>query len=147
MISVLCTFSMLSCNKSQTFTILITRIMSIRIIDCHQFHSCFHNHSLDCFYGICFLYMFLLTLLIQSVFSWKKKCQFIHIQGIFPVITVLPDKASLIPVLSNRIHIKQKNPLRIQIIIYQCKKILQIFLVRQIIHTVTDTDYSTNRTI
>ena len=37
MISVLCTFSMLSCNKSQTFTILITRIMSICITDCHQF--------------------------------------------------------------------------------------------------------------
>ena len=133
--------------------------MSICITDCHQFHSCLHDHSLDCFYGIRFLYMFLLTLLIQSVFSWKKKCQFIYIQGIFPVITVLPDKASVLSVLSNsriadhipvfmdRIHIKNEQPARIQIIIYQRKKILQIFLVRQIIHTVTDTDHSTNRTI
>ena len=103
--------------------------------------------------------MLFLTLLIQPVLSWQKQRQFINIQSIFHVITVFPDKTSVLSVLSdrsipdhitilmNRIHVKNKKTARVQIIIDQSKDIFQIFLICQIIHAVTDTDHSTNRTI
>ena len=98
--------------------------------------------------------MNLLILLIKSVLSWNKQSQLIRINPGLLIITVLPDKASLIPVLSNRsipdhslilinrIHIKQKNPLRIQIIIYQGKHMLQLLFLCYVIQTVTHAYHS-----
>jgi len=150
---------MLSRNKGQTLAVLISRITCICIIHCNQLHPCFFDHPLDRLDGISTLHMLFFAFLIQTIFSRKKKRQFIHIQVLLLIIAVLPDEASVfsvfcnsrisdhITVFMNCVHIKNKKSTRIKIIIYQCKNILQIFFICQIIHTVTDTDHCTDCTI
>ena len=92
-----------------------------------------------------------LCLLIQSVLSRKKNCQFIIVQSLFLIVAVVPDETSLItvfcdrripkdiPVLMYGIHIKQEDSLRVKVIIYQFKNMTQFIPVCNIIETVADT--------
>ena len=99
--------------------------------------------------------MNLLILLIKPVFSWKKQGKIINIDPGFLVEFIFPDKASFFPVLCygsisqhlpvfiRCIHIKDKNAVRIQIIVHKFEYSKQIIFFCDVIHAVTDADNST----
>ena len=100
-----------------------------------------------------------LVSLIKTIFSRKKQSQIIHIDPGLLIKFIFPDKASLFPILCNSriskhfpvfirgVHIKYENSIRIKIIVHQFKYSKQILLLCDVIHTVTDADDSTYRSI
>ena len=95
------------------------------------------------------MHLFIPAEQILSLFLRDKQRENILIDPLLRVIAVLPDKAPVFPVLRNRglpdppvfrlcIHIKNKNPARIQVIIHQPENLQKIFLGQYIVHTVTD---------
>ena len=90
--------------KGKPAAIFLRWLQCISIIHCQKLHPRFSNKFLDLLQRIGSLIVNLLILLIKSVLSWNKQSQLICINPGLLIITVLPDKASLIPVLSNRTY-------------------------------------------
>ena len=88
-----------------------------------------------------------------------KDRQVIFIDLFLHIIVVFPDKAAIFPVFRydgithdflifiDCIEIKNKNAVRIQIIINKLECLEKIFLFQQIIHTVADADHGSDRSV
>ena len=96
---------------------------------------------------------------VQAVFLLNKKRQIVLISPGLRVIIIFPDKACALAVfrdrpiahhltkLIRRIHIKQKDTARVEIIVGKSKNRCQIFFCQHIIHTITDADDRPDRSV
>ena len=103
--------------------------------------------------------MRLLIFSVSSVFLADEKCQIVLVDHLLLIVEILPNETALLTILRNRllsklfpvlvhgVEIKDKDSVRIKVIIRKSDNLNEILVLHQIIHRIADAHNRVNRSV